>query len=442
MSLKRLSKYYYRQLKAWSKMYRLSIPKLFMKASVLCLAAALQNGLFCSVCFSANSPMPGEERSSLFYAITHFSSFAYGILFLVFCLSLLNLLLNLRISRGWSWPARIFGPVYPQGVMIRPVGRSSGKPGRRYASHDPDIHKLNPNPLDDGIVAVRTLAKDSAQSTLFPPTPLDGANHHLPKFGSISDQRPNEPKLVEKDDSKASFAKEFRFSSAVDVPSQEELERREKERLVVSGSVVGPDNKPVESAVVYLTDADGAKTGQSCRSSAENGFFKVLVQEAGSYLLHVYKRGFAMAGDVPIPIPVESGKIEGLVINLVSQGCLIQGRVILEDGAVPVPNVKVKCICKSEGFVGTCSTDDVGYFRLSNVPVNSECFLEAIGSDGNTLAKTEVFETVQKKQLYKDIKIPMVQTYLNNSSPEVFNPFIEPKENDEHNDVVVAASGV
>lgn len=386
--------------------------------------------------------MPGEERSSLFYAVTHFSSFAYGILFLVFCLSLINLLLQLRIARGWNWPARIFGPIYPQGVMIRPVGHTSGKPGRRHASHDPDIHKINANPLDDGIVAVRTLTKDGAQTVLFPPTPLDGTNHHLPKFGSISDQRPDESKLAEKDDSKTSVTKEFRFSSAVDVPSQEELERREKERLIVSGSVIGPDGKPVESAVVYLTDAEGNKTGQSCRSSAENGFFKVLVQEAGSYLLHGYKRGFAMAGDRPISIPVESGRIEGLVINLVSQGCLIQGRVILEDGAVPLPNIQVKCVCKSEGFVGTSSTDEVGYFRLSNVPINSECFLEAIDLSGNTLAKTEVFETVQKKQLYKDIKIPMVQADSINGSSEVFNPFIEPKEDEERNDAVVAASGV
>jgi hypothetical protein len=149
-----------------------------------------------------------------------------------------------------------------------------------------------------------------------------------------------------------------------------------------------------------------------------------------------------MAGDRPISVPVESGRIEGLVINLVTQGCLVQGRVILEDGAVPLPNIQVKCICKSEGFVGTCSTDEVGYFRLSNVPINSECFLEAIDLSGNTLAKTEVFETVQKKQLYKDIKIPMVQADSSNGSSEVFNPFIEPKEHEERNDAVVAASGV
>jgi hypothetical protein len=413
-----------------------------MKASIFCLAGALQYSLFCSVGFSASSPMPGEERSSLFYAVTHFSSFAYGILFLVFCLSLINLLLQLRISRGWNWPARIFGPIYPQGVIIRPVRHTSGKSARHHVSQDPDIHKINANPLDDGIVAVRTLTKDGAQTVLFPPTPLDGTNHHLPKFGSVPDQRPDESKLPERDDSKTSATKEFRFSSAVDVPSQEELERREKERLVVSGSVIGPDGKPVESAVVYLTDAEGKKTGQSCRSGAENGSFKVLVQEAGSYLLHGYKRGFAMAGDRPISVPVESGRIEGLVINLVTQGCLVQGRVILEDGAVPLPNIQVKCICKSEGFVGTCSTDEVGYFRLSNVPINSECFLEAIDLSGNTLAKTEVFETVQKKQLYKDIKIPMVQADSSNGSSEVFNPFIEPKEHEERNDAVVAASGV
>ena len=122
---------------------------------------------------------------------------------------------------------------------------------------------------------IRTLSKDGGQTVLFPPTPLDGTNHRLPNFESLSDQRPDDSKLAEKDNSKISVAKEFRFSLAVDVPSQEELERREKERLVVSGSVIGPDGVPVESAVVYLTDVDGNKIGQSCRSSAENGFFKV-----------------------------------------------------------------------------------------------------------------------------------------------------------------------
>jgi hypothetical protein len=442
LSLKRPCKYYFGQLGSWSDPFLPSFPKLFMRASVVCLAAVLQHSVLCSVCFPANSPMPGEERSGVFYAITHFSWFAYGILFLVFCLSLINLLLQLRISRGWNWPVRIFGPIYPQGLMIRHGAHTSGKLGRRHTSNNPDIHKINANPLDDGIVAIRTLSKDGGQTVLFPPTPLDGTNHRLPNFESVSDQRPDDSKLAEKDNSKISVTKEFRFSSAVDVPSQEELERREKERLVVSGSVIGPDGAPVESAVVYLTDVDGNKIGQSCRSSAENGFFKVLVQEAGSYLLHGYKRGFVMIGDRPIPIPVESGKIDGLVINLEPQGRLIQGRAILEDGAVPLPNIQVKCLCKNEGFVGTSSTDEVGYFRLSNVPINSECYLEAVDSSGNILAKTEIFETVQKKQLYKDIKIPMVQVDPGIGSSEVFNPFIESKEEDGRNDAAVTASGI
>ena len=130
-------------------------------------------------------------------------------------------------------------------------------------------------------------------------------------------------------------------------------------------------------------------------------FSKFLVQEAGSYLLHGYKRGFVMIGDRPIPIPVESGKIDGLVINLEPQGRLIQGRAILEDGAVPLPNIQVKCLCKNEGFVGTSSTDEVGYFRLSNVPINSECYLEAIDSSGNLSLKLKYLKQFRKSNFTK-----------------------------------------
>jgi len=131
-----------------------------------------------------------------------------------------------------------------------------------------------------------------------------------------------------------------------------------------------------------------------------------------------------MADDKPTPVPVQSGRVDGLVVNLVSQGCLIQGRAILEDGNSPLPDLEIKCICKSEGFVGTSRTDDGGNFRLSNVPMNSECYLEAIDQSGNILAKTNGFETVQKKQLYKDIRISVVQSGPDNDSSEVFNPFI------------------
>jgi hypothetical protein len=239
----------------------------------------------------------------------------------------------------------------------------------------------------------------------------------------MMDQSSIEAPSIGKDDPKLPPFREIIYS-AVDVPSQEELKRREKQRLVVSGSVIGPDGKPLESAVVYLADVDGNKVGQSCRSNAENGFFKVLVNEAGTYLVHAYKQGYAMADDKPKPVPIQSGRVDGLVVKLVSQECLIKGRAILEDGNLPLPDIEIKCVCRSEGFVGTSRTDEGGNFRLPNVPMNSECYLEAIDQSGNILAKTNGFEMVQKKQLYKDIRILLVQSGSDNDSSEVFNPFI------------------
>ena len=418
-----------------------SFSKSCQKSFILFLVSLACYILICSQCFSADVPMPGEEKSGFFYTITHFSLFAYGVLFLVFCLSVINLWLQFKLNRGWAWPARLLGHIYPLGGIIRPIAQASGKRGRHHSRpHDPNAC-TNGDSLDDGIVAVRTITKDGAQTVLFPPTPLDGANHNLPRFGSSPQEKFPEQNLLETNDTDSPPNKEFRFSSAVDIPSPEEVERREREGLVVSGTVIGPDGKPVEYAVVYLTDSEGNKIGQSCRSNPESGFFRVLVHDAGSYFLHVYKRGFAMAGNRPLTIPAESGKIDGLVINVVSQGCVIQGRAILEDGVTPLHNIQINCVCKSDGFVEASKTDSSGQFRLFNAPMNSEGYLEAVDLNGNVLARTEPFETVQKRQIYKDVTIPVVQPVPDITSSEVFNPFIEPKDDDGINDDVLAVSG-
>ncbi len=74
---------------------------------------------------------------------------------------------------------------------------------------------------------------------------------------------------------------EFKFASAVDVPTAEELMRREKEQMVVSGAVTDASGKGMGSVIVYLTDLEGNRVGQSCRSAPETGEFKVLINEPG-----------------------------------------------------------------------------------------------------------------------------------------------------------------
>lgn len=441
MKLKLLYKHnYLRQLFSFLNMSRLNLSSGSQRILAALISSVLLLFLFYSDSFSSNSLMPGEERSSLFYAITHLPLFAYGVLFLVFALSVANLVFQFRFVRGWSWPARFPGATDPKGVTGRSVGHS-GKPAHHHGPRNLDTYKINPKPLKDGIVAIRSLNKDGDQTTLFPPTPLDGTNHPLPEFGSPIEKHSTETASPEKDVDEGTTGKEFRFSSAVDVPSHEEVERREKKRLVVSGFVLGPDDKPLGSAVVYLADTMGNKMGQSCRSNAENGSFKVLVHETGSYLLHAYKRGYAMADDQPIPIPIESGKIEEFVVNLISQGCLIQGRVVLQEALSPVPNIEIKCVCKRESFTGASRTDDEGNFRFPNVPMNSECYLEAFDNNGSVLTRTEGFQTVQKKQLHRDIQIPLAASAPYYDSPEVLNPFLESKQDDGRNDVVISVSG-
>jgi len=97
-------------------------------------------------------------------------------------------------------------------------------------------------------------------------------------------------------------------------------------------------------------------------------------------------------------------------------------------------------VCRSDDFTGTSLIDDVGNFRLTNVPMNSECYLEAVNQDGTVLVRTETFQTVQKKKLYKDIKIPSSLSVVLDESVEVLNPFIESKAEDLRDEPTLGVS--
>ena len=403
------------------------------------LSASLLALLYRSLSLTAIAPMPGEERSGLFYALTHLPFFAYVILFIVLCLSVVNLLFQFGPARIWKW--RIPFPVIsePKGTRVRwksASHRSSHCKGAQTST----IHGTPVQAVDDGIVALRSLSKND-ELDVFPPTPLDGTNHALPKFGPSEEVHVTKLSDGDVEHVKSITTTEFRFGSAVDRPSLEEVERREKERLVVTGVVKSTEGNPVGSAVVYLADPEGNKIGQSCRSNSENGAFKVIANESGAYFLHAYKRGYVIS-NLPNPIPVASGRVDDLEVTLVSEGCLIHGQAILESGAASAKNLLIKCVCRSDNFTGTSLIDDVGNFRFTNVPMNSECYLEAVNQDGTVLVRTEAFQTVQKKKLYKDIKITHSHSVVLDESAEVLNPFIESKVEDLRDEptLVVSAS--
>jgi len=266
-------------------------------------------------------------------------------------------------------------------------------------------------PPEASIIAVRRVPRTSAEGTYSElPTPLEGVNHPLPEFDSQEAFERGEPRLAGSKREKRASTSQFKFSSTVDVPSQEEIERREKEQLLVSGSVRGIDGKGMASVIVFLTDEEGNRVGQSCRSLPETGEFRVLANEPGKYALNGYKRGFVMEKSEPMVLPIESGKIDGYNFKMIPEGCLVQGRVVFEAGGATFNGLHVKCICGNENVSRYTETGASGQFRITGVPYNSTCFIEVTDESRSLLFRSETFDTSQKKELYKEIKIPSTLT--------------------------------
>jgi hypothetical protein len=354
----------------------------------------------------ASTSIPGENHSGFFHTITHLHAAAYFILFLIFVLSVMNL-----VFQGWisvrTWPISFVFRLFDRFVSTGPA--PSGIKGVRRTGPR-NVVKSRPestSPAEDGIVSIRRIlnTKDSV-SQVRTPTPLDGVNHPIPSFASTIASHTGAPRILDSQPVKKASSSEFRFSSAVDLPSTEEMERREKEQLVVSGSVKDLEGNGIASVIVYLTDEEGNRIGQSCRTAQNTGEFKVLINEPGKYILNGYKRGFIMESRDPLALPIESGKIEGFNFRMIPEGCLVQGRVITEPGGRPLPGYEVKCFCGNRDFLRSTLTGAAGEFRIPGVLLNSKCFIEICGEDGAPIAQSDPFETVQKKEIYREMVIP------------------------------------
>jgi hypothetical protein len=359
------------------------------------------------------STIPGEGRHGLFYVVTHLHPLVYLILFLISVLSVINL-----VAQGWVpsrvWPFSELDTISPktQGKRARgfrrrglekkrsdsPVKAKSGKAGSGLPGRGVG---------DDGIVGVRRVAKGSDRGTAVNiPTPMDGINHSLPQFAPAAGGQTGAPRILEGQPDQKQSAQEFKFSSAVDVVSPIEMERREKEQLVVSGTVTGTDGQGIVSVMVYLTDPAGNRVGQSSRSAQDTGEFKVLVNEPGRYALNGYKRGFIMENSEPLILPVESGKIEGFNFRMMPEGCLVRGRVLVDGETAGVSDLEVRCICADGTFSRTDRTDPAGEFRIAGAPLSSKCLLEVSRTDGEVLGRSAPFETLHKKEIYRKITVP------------------------------------
>ena len=157
MSLNRLYTNFLKKLSPWSSISISSYPSWSMEVAAFLIVGALLSGLIFSECFSANAFVPAKERLGLFYAITHLPMFAYGTLFLIFCLSAINLLLQIKL--GPDWITRILDLFYPKGVTIHPIRGFPKKPEYRHGSRGQGAHKTTTGPQYDGVVASEPLLK-------------------------------------------------------------------------------------------------------------------------------------------------------------------------------------------------------------------------------------------------------------------------------------------
>jgi hypothetical protein len=237
------------------------------------------------------------------------------------------------------------------------------------------------------------------------PTPLDGINHPLPDFSGMHGPTTDDKGEKQQSSSKIQKLIDFRFSSAVDFPTPEELERRDHQQLTVSGFVRGVDGKGLPSVLVYLTDLEGNRHGQSCRTLPDTGEYKVIAGEPGRYLLKAYKRGMIMEGAEAISLQMEAGKVDGLNFTMIPDGCVVKGIVRAKGTAQPFANTIVRCLSRLGDYSGESVTDQEGNFAIVGVPPNCECFVEVIGSGATRIYLSENYETVQKTQIELEIAI-------------------------------------
>ncbi|MDD3472028.1 MAG: carboxypeptidase-like regulatory domain-containing protein [Syntrophaceae bacterium] len=363
-----------------------------------------------------------ESKRDWLYAITHLHPSIYLILFFIFVLSMINLgfqsnllhhlqtIVNKIRFRGDA-PRVNADPI----GIVGPIGQKRSSRSFGQSLRGPESYRMSKVPLPDGIVSVRRAPQNPDHEPVEAiPTPLDGQDHPIPEFKVRDSSKSKTSKSSDSEKEKTLPSKEFKFSSAVDVPSPEEIERREREKIVVSGRVVDPSSNGLTTAVVYLSDEDGNKVGQSCRTNSDTGSFRVQANESGIYSINVYRRGYVMDSDGPIVLPVKSGKLEDFDIVMLPEGCLIQGKVISEIDHGPTSGLIVKCACRSEQFKFDTTTDMDGSFQVFGAPLNSECVLDVFTPDGEVLLSSKPFETVQKKHLLVDFEVDYPGDYHDN----------------------------
>ena len=86
---------------------------------------------------------------------------------------------------------------------------------------------------------------------------------------------------------------------------------------------------------------------------------------------------------------------------------MVAGRVTTQGGTKVVPDVQVTCACRAKDYARAARTDTEGRFRLTGIPINSECYLEVVRHDGVVMVRSNTFETVQRKEIHQDLIVPV-----------------------------------
>jgi hypothetical protein len=357
-----------------------------------------------TVCAAASS-VAGEGQYGVLFALTHLHPIAYFILFLIFVLSVVNLVLQEQIP-GKRSLVSVWGRNWRKAGKRPFSGPAAKRPARRGRDIAGQKDALTQPETESSVVQVRPQAKKLDSQDKFPTaTPLDGINHPIPQFASRALPQAPERPVTGSPSGEPWPAKAFKVQSAVDVVGPEERVRRDKKQLVVSGSVTDARGAGIGSVIVYLTDEEGRRHGQSCRTHADAGTFKVIAEKPGQYQLHTYKRGYAQEKEGPLALPAEAGRIEGINVTMIPEACSVEGQVFDEVSGVPLAGVRVKCVCRGDLFSCSGYTGREGEFLLTGIPINSECQLQVIGPDHGVLGWSSPFETVQKRNIHQDVII-------------------------------------
>jgi hypothetical protein len=384
-----------------------------------CLVLSCMNCMFAPLCY-ASQYAAAEGRSDILHRITHLPMAAYLVMFLVVILAVANL-----IYQGWISK----NPLSLPGLGRNPEDKNDAPSMRKRkvpapertrtaaSAHAGNLRIVGIDAPASEIVGIRRVEEEPAPPVAAEkPTPLEGVDHPLPDLAAQTRQPPGAPRTVDPNTPVIKPAM-FRFTSAVEVPSREEVQRREKEKLVVAGSVRHTDGTGLASVLVYLTDEKGRRVGQSARSREDTGDFKVIANEPGRYKLEAYKRGFVVESNEPMFLPIESGRIEGYMFRMAPEGCAVQGKILGYSAQTVGSALTVRCLDEEDHFSRNTSVDSSGGFKIEAVPPSTECILEVVDPQGMVIARSLPFSTRNQKDVSQEIRLPS-QTFPNENKTE------------------------